>query len=147
MKEEVLPFFIEDLQEKTEVKVHATPLLVSFDEPSVIICSSSAVIQKKSNRYEIVSQKENQHYTPDIDILLTSFANFTHALDIEVLIMTGIGRDGTEGAKLLKSKGAKIYAQDEQSSPVFGMPKSVIESGIVDKIKSFDEILKYFGGL
>jgi len=80
-------------------------------------------------------------------MLLTSFATFSDTLDIEVLIMTGIGRDGTEGAKLLKSKGAKIYAQDEQSSPVFGMPKSVIESGIVDKIQSFDEILKYFGDL
>ena len=61
--------------------------------------------------------------------------------------MTGIGRDGVDGAKNLKTKGAFIFAQDEKSSPVFGMPKAAIESGIVSEIKTLQEIKECFRGL
>ena len=67
--------------------------------------------------------------------------------DIKVIIMTGIGSDGVNGAISLKSKGAKIYAQDEKSSPVYGMPKAALESGIVDEVKSFEDIKRCFRGL
>ena len=80
----------------------------------------------------------------DINKLFSSFAPFVHDFDISVLIMTGIGADGVDGAKELKAKGAKIYAQDEKSSPVYGMPRVAIESGIVDKVKSLDEIKECF---
>lgn len=147
MKEEVIPFFIKDLQEQVNVKVESTPLRTSFNEPSVIICSTSSVIKKKANGYEIISDSSNQYYTPDINQLFKSFTAFTSELDIQALIMTGIGRDGVDGAKALKLKGATIIAQDENTSPVFGMPKAVIESGIVDEVKSLDEIISCFGRL
>lgn len=147
MREEVLPFFIKDLQETLKVKVQTTPLKTSFNEPSVIVCSESSVLKKKSSIYEIVAEKENQNYTPDIDKLFNSFIDYSDDFEINVLIMTGIGRDGVEGAKNLKAKGATIIAQDEKSSPVYGMPKAALESGIVDKIKTLDEIKECFRGL
>ena len=147
MREEVLPFFIKDLKDSLKVKVQTTPLVTLFNEPSIIVCSQSSVLNKKNGMYEIVTQKENQNYTPDINKLFNSFTNYANEFEIKVLIMTGIGRDGVEGAKNLKIKGATIIAQDEMSSPVYGMPKAAFESGIVDEVKTLSEIKECFKGL
>ena len=150
MKEEVLEFFIKDIKESLHVKkikVQATPLVTSFDEPSVIICSQSCKLQKKYLKYELITDTKEQVYTPDIDKLFNSFTPYVKDFDLSVLIMTGIGSDGVLGARNLKQKGVKIIAQDEKSSPVYGMPRVAVESEIVDEIKSFDNIKVYFRDL
>ncbi len=147
MREEILPFFIKDLRESLKVKVQTTPLNTSFSVPSVIVCAESSILKKNYGNFEIVTDKNRQNYTPDINKLFNSFASYSNEFDIKVLIMTGIGRDGVDGAKNLKLKGASIIAQDENSCPVFGMPKAAIESGIVDEVKTFDEIKECFRNL
>ncbi len=147
MREEVLPFFIKDLQDSLHIKVQTTPVSTSFDEPSIIVCSESSVLKKNFGTFEIVTDKTNQSYTPDINKLFNSFVAHASEFEMKVLIMTGIGRDGVEGAINLKNQGAKVIAQDEKSSPVFGMPKAAIESGIVDEVKTLDEIKECFRAL
>lgn len=147
MREEVLPFFIKDLKESLSIKVEETPLKINFEEPSVIVCAGTSVLKKVALGYEIVHDAHQQHYTPDINKLLNSFVDFSKYFDLSVFIMTGIGSDGVDGAKNLKAYGAKIFAQDEKSSPVFGMPRVAIESGIVDDVKSLDSIKECFKGL
>jgi len=146
MREEVIPFFINDLKDSLKIKVQTTPVCTSFEIPSVIICSKSSIIEKEGNLYNIKTDTQNQNYTPDINKLFESFVVYAEEFDMSVCIMTGIGRDGVDGAKKLKEKGAKIIAQDEKSSPVFGMPKAAIEDGIVDEIKSIDELKSCFRG-
>ena len=46
------------------------------------------------------------------------------------IVLTGMGRDGTEGATKLVAAGGSIVAQDEGSSAVWGMPRSVVEAGL-----------------
>jgi len=143
MREEVIPFFIKDLAESLEFNVQTTPLSTSFNEPSIIICSHSSILQKKDDKFKFITSTESQKYTPDINKLFNSFVDFTDELDVSVLIMTGIGSDGVDGAQNLKFKGAKIYAQNEETSPVYGMPKAAYEKGIVDEVKSYQEIKKW----
>ena len=143
MKEEVLPFFIKDLRESLSIKVFSTPFDLDFMEPSIIVCSKSCVLRKEYATYSIASDSAGQKYTPDINKLFHSFVDFTDDFEVSVLIMTGIGSDGVEGAKKLKERGAKIYAQDEKSSPVYGMPKAAFESAIVDKVMSLEDIKAY----
>ncbi len=147
MREEVLPFFIKDLNDSLKVKVQTTPLSTDFSEPSVIVCSESSVMKKNFGTYSIETDKVGQLYTPDINKIFNSFAAYANDFDINVLIMTGIGRDGVEGAKNLKLKGAKIISQDEKSSPVYGMPKAALELGIVDEVKSLQSMKECFRGL
>jgi two-component system chemotaxis response regulator CheB len=58
------------------------------------------------------------------------------------IILTGIGKDGTAGAKKLRASGGKTIAQDEESSLVFGMPRSAIANDAVDVVHNPDGIAK-----
>lgn len=147
MKEEVLPFFISELQSTcSHLNIVSTPHGINFHTPSVIICAQSSIFVKKGQSIALQSDNEGQNFTPDINKLFFSFKPLALSFDATVIIMTGMGRDGVLGAKELKSQGVKVFAQDEKSSPLYGMPKAAYESGIVDKIQSFIEIKNYLKG-
>ncbi len=76
---------------------------------------------------------------PAVDPLFRSLAN-TYGSKVVGVIMTGMGRDGLEGCKLLKAKGAYIIVQDKETSVVWGMPRFVTEHGLADRICSLDEL-------
>lgn len=56
------------------------------------------------------------------------------------VVLTGMGADGTSGAKKIKEKGGTIIAQDEDTSIIYGMPKSVYEAGYVDIVLPLEKI-------
>ena len=49
-------------------------------------------------------------------------------------ILTGMGRDGAEGSRIIREGGGEVIVQDAESCAVFGMPKSVILAGQADEI-------------
>jgi len=57
-----------------------------------------------------------------------------------VVIMTGMGSDGTNGAKIVRASGGKIYAEDEVSCVVYGMPGSIVRSNLQDRIVNLSDI-------
>ncbi len=70
---------------------------------------------------------------PAVDYTLRSAVEtFDHQL--LVVILTGMGRDGTEGGKLAHAQGGHIIAQHADGCTVYGMPKYVVQSGIADEI-------------
>jgi two-component system chemotaxis response regulator CheB len=50
------------------------------------------------------------------------------------LILTGMGRDGVDGLQALWAAGGMVWAQDEASSVVFGMPGAAVAEGLVDRV-------------
>jgi two-component system, chemotaxis family, protein-glutamate methylesterase/glutaminase len=56
------------------------------------------------------------------------------------VVLTGWGRDGTDGVQAVKGGGGVVIAQDEQSSRDFGMPGSAIATGKVDYVRSIADI-------
>jgi two-component system, chemotaxis family, protein-glutamate methylesterase/glutaminase len=56
------------------------------------------------------------------------------------LVMTGMGQDGFAGARSMKAAGSIIFAQDEASSVVWGMPGEVVKGGLADKVLSLSAI-------
>jgi two-component system chemotaxis response regulator CheB len=56
------------------------------------------------------------------------------------IVLTGMGRDGAEGAVALHAKGAYIIAESQETCVVYGMPKAAVEAGIVDEILPLNEI-------
>ncbi|QDS90374.1 Chemotaxis response regulator protein-glutamate methylesterase of group 1 operon [Rosistilla ulvae] len=56
------------------------------------------------------------------------------------LVMTGMGDDGTEGARAMREQGAQILAQDAASCVVYGMPCAVAEAGLVDEVVGLKDV-------
>lgn len=83
---------------------------------------------------------------PAIDPLFRSIAECYGSHSVGV-VMTGMGKDGTEGAKMMKAKGAEILVQDEQSCVVWGMPNKVLEAGVADAMMSPEELGKAIASL
>lgn len=80
-------------------------------------------------------------YKPSVDI---TFASLSKLFGGKVLgvILTGMGADGREGSRMLKQKGATIWAQDEASCVVYGMPQAVAAAGISSRNISLNEMGK-----
>jgi len=142
MKEEVIPFYIDDLKESLLGDVVSTPLITTLRQPQIIVCAKSSIIEKVGDNFKFKIDTKNQYYTPDINQLFNSFVPYAKEFDMTAIILTGIGCDGVEGAKNLKKQFCKVIAQDEKTSPVYGMPKYAYETGVADEVKSFDEIVK-----
>ncbi|WP_286265456.1 protein-glutamate methylesterase/protein-glutamine glutaminase [Thalassotalea atypica] len=78
-------------------------------------------------------------YKPSVDISFGSAAKIFSG-NVLGIILTGMGADGREGSRMLKSKGATIWAQDEESCVVYGMPQAVTTAGISQLSIALDAI-------
>jgi two-component system chemotaxis response regulator CheB len=78
-------------------------------------------------------------HKPSVDVLMTSVAETYGGASLGV-ILTGMGSDGANGIALMKQKGAKVIAQNEQTCVVYGMPRAIVERGLADKVSPIEEI-------
>ncbi len=76
---------------------------------------------------------------PSVDVMLRSVAECVGGATL-VAILTGMGKDGCLGSEQLSDLGATVYAQDEETSVVWGMPGFVTSEGIADKVLPLDQI-------
>lgn len=90
-------------------------------------------------RVRIVESEAGQHYRPCVDVTFKSAAPVFGG-QVLAIIMTGMGADGREGVRALKQLGAKVWAQDEDSCVVYGMPAAVAEAGLADRVLPLDQI-------
>ena len=99
-------------------------------------------VMKKGIHYVIaLSTEPPRHgHRPSVDVLYESLASFKE-LERHVVIMTGMGSDGAQGMKALHENGVKsTIAESEQSCVVYGMPRSAVELGIVEKVLPLSQI-------
>lgn len=76
---------------------------------------------------------------PAVDVTMQSVARF-YGTSVIGVVLTGMGSDGTRGAALIKAAGGQIIAQDEATSIVYGMPRSVVEAGSADSVLPLEQI-------
>jgi len=78
-------------------------------------------------------------YKPSVDLTFSSIAK-CYGGKVLGIILTGMGADGREGCRDLKQLGATIWAQDQLSCVVYGMPQAVASAGIAEKSIGIDDI-------
>lgn len=92
-----------------------------------------------NTRIRIIQDTGRVTYNPCVDV---SFASLAQIFGNKVLamILTGMGSDGCEGCQLLKAKGSVIWAQNEETCVVYGMPQAVVNANVADLVLPLGDI-------
>ncbi|GAA4608833.1 signal transduction histidine kinase/chemotaxis response regulator CheB [Actinoplanes octamycinicus] len=86
-----------------------------------------------------VSPAPNSAASGPLDTLLISLADSFGPRAVAV-VLSGMGRDGTLGARALRVSGGTVVAQSEDSAEHTGMPRSVVEAGAADLVLDVRDI-------
>jgi two-component system, chemotaxis family, protein-glutamate methylesterase/glutaminase len=87
----------------------------------------------KSGQVRLDQSPRRHHVRPAADVTMESAAQHYGSAVIG-MILTGMGTDGAEGAAQIKAAGGRVIAEHESSSVVYGMPRSVVEAGLADRV-------------
>lgn len=98
-------------------------------------------------RVSISSEPSDTLYKPCVDVMFHSVAA-AYGQRTMAVVLTGMGSNGVDGARAIKTKGGVLLAQNEATCVVYGMPRAVIEARLADQVLSIDsvasEIASYF---
>lgn len=78
-------------------------------------------------------------YKPTVNVLMETAGNIMGRRTVGVML-TGMGSDGVDGAKILREKGGVLIAQSEASCVVYGMPKAVVDANLANVVLDADDI-------
>jgi two-component system chemotaxis response regulator CheB len=96
------------------------------------------VVSSGGDVHVLLDQSPPQNFCrPAVDALFCSVAN-VYGGAVVATVLTGMGQDGLRGSEVLKAQGAAILAQDQESSVVWGMPGSVANAGLADRVLPLD---------
>lgn len=90
-------------------------------------------------RVKVVDGDDRVNYKPCVDITFASAAKHYPGKALGI-VLTGMGSDGKDGAALMKETGSSIWAQDQQSCVIYGMPMAVAKANLADAILPLDNI-------
>jgi two-component system response regulator WspF len=93
----------------------------------------------KNGTLAYTAEPVNEIYRPSIDVFFESVASYWNGDAVGVLL-TGMGRDGAQGLKLMRQQGYLTIAQDQQSSAVYGMPKAAAAIDAAVEVRPLDKI-------
>lgn len=88
---------------------------------------------------KILPGDERLNYKPCVDITFGSAAK-SYGDKVLAVVLTGMGADGREGARLLKQGGSQVWAQDEASCVIYGMPMAIAKANLADAVYGLDDI-------
>jgi len=98
-----------------------------------------------ANNYAICVHENYPHkalYTPSVDVTLMEIASF-YKEKLLTVILTGMGSDGTLGCKDVKRYSGLVVTESEETSVIYGMPKSVVEAGLSDYQVDIDKMYEF----
>ena len=93
----------------------------------------------KNGTLAYTAEPVNEIYRPSIDVFFESVASYWNGDAVGVLL-TGMGRDGAQGLKLMRQQGYLTIAQDQNSCAVYGMPKAAAAIDAAVEICPLDRI-------
>ncbi|MCP4578610.1 MAG: chemotaxis response regulator protein-glutamate methylesterase [Deltaproteobacteria bacterium] len=124
-----------------------SPLSIRLAEEGAYPSRGTALLAGKNDHLVLTSNLDLAYikepiatpFRPSVDVLFKSVAAHWPSMGIAILL-TGMGRDGAEGLKMLHRVGWHTIAQDEATSVVYGMPKAARDLGAAAEILPIDQI-------
>jgi two-component system chemotaxis response regulator CheB len=105
----------------------------------VVIAPGDRHLAVRNGALVLTDEKERHSCRPSVDVLFESVAASFGAAAVGCLL-TGMGRDGASGLRLIRQGGGRTLVQDEATSVVYGMPREAVLLGAAERILPLDEI-------
>lgn len=104
------------------------------------------IVRKDANYVVKLNQNPPINFCrPSVDPMLDSLTEL-YGLNLLFVMLTGMGADGLESAKRASAKGANIFAQNKETSVVWGMPGAVAKAGICSKVSTIQDMANDISG-
>lgn len=137
----------ESLNRKCKVSVKEGCNNDLVQKGQIIIAPGGYHMVVKSAESKLIIKTETTPYVngvrPAADVLFSSVANMCENKNILAIILTGMGSDGKNGIMQLKQKcNCYCITQSEKTCVVYGMPKSIYNSGMSDEVVDIDDMSK-----
>jgi len=84
-------------------------------------------------------QPTDTGHHPSVNVMFESACEVYEG-NVLALVMTGMGKDGLRGARQIKNVGGTVFAQNEASCVVYGMPRVVVKAGLADAVLPLEEL-------
>jgi two-component system chemotaxis response regulator CheB len=127
---------VKEAEDGEVLKVGVIYICPSGFQTTVQRTSEGVVLKVESNA------KYKALYEPSVDVVISSLVP-VFGPKLLTVILTGMGNDGMEGCKLAKKAGGHVVVESEDSCVVYGMPRSVYESGASHAKLHLGEIFNY----
>jgi len=106
---------------------------------ALIASTSDHLVFTNANTLGYTPNPVEYVYRPSVDVFFQSVAKHWHG-EVVGILLTGMGRDGAKGLKILKEAGHHTIAQDRASSAVYGMPKAAVALDAAIDVLSLNQI-------
>ncbi len=131
-----MPGFIEFLSSRTQLKVVGVERRVHIEPGHVYLPMSEAHLALVGDdMVEPIGTPARGGHLPSVDVLFETMAETAPGRSLGI-VLSGIGRDGADGALLLRKRGGSCVVQDEASSAVWGMPRAALDTGAAERALS-----------
>jgi len=131
--------FARRLNDKAEISVIEAKDRMLIEKGKVYIAPGGYHMVVRQHRIHLLETNKVHGVKPAVDPLFESAAA-VYGNNILGVILTGMGKDGTQGCLAIKKAGGYVLAQDETTSVVYGMPKFAVSAGGVDESLGIDDL-------
>ena len=101
---------------------------------------SVEVFKRGRHLHLVLTNKDITVYRPSVNTLFSSISKLDSSIKKSGIVLTGMGDDGMLGSRAIYQKGGTIFAESEETSIVYGMPKKVTEQGIEVVVADIDKL-------
>jgi two-component system chemotaxis response regulator CheB len=109
------------------------------DDAIAVAPGDHHLISSLGGRVQLVSLPPVHGVRPAADVTLQAVAPAWRER-LLCVVLTGMGVDARDGARAVKQHGGTVFAQDEASATVWGMPGAVVGGGLADRVVALDRI-------
>ena len=134
------------LSKKTELRVVRADQGAVVEAGIVYVIEPNTVLRMNKGTLEVEEAPKRHGIHLPIDIFFTSLAA-DQGSNCAAVILSGTGSDGSRGARAIKERGGFVIAQSTETSKFDGMPRSVIDTGIVDIVLAPGQMASYLAEL
>ncbi len=99
----------------------------------VMVGAGGGVGLQADLRIRLSAPNKTDRYVPSADRLFRSIAEVAGSRGVGI-ILTGMGDDGTKGARAILDAGGTVLAESEETAVVYGMPGAAVRAGVVTEV-------------